>query len=156
MATNSLFRKPTGGLLMGALSRIRGMPKLAFSVAILSICALGCGSDPQVSEQVVDLSNRSHATTGMTLEVGNQTNVSVVIRQEGNDMYAICGHPSVHDPFGNVLMTMAPSNVKPGREATYQFALNAASTGRYTVEFDNRECDVRITPAEATVQWTVG
>ena len=102
----------------------------------------------------VILTDRPIAQSVLTVRHDDRVEVEVSIKQRG-DLWASCGPPSVKDTFGNTLAKLSPVTLEAGVEAVYKFSFFAASNGTYAVEFDNRECDIRETPAEADVTWRV-
>ena len=96
----------------------------------------------------------SSAASAINADTGNRLEVTVQIAQDG-DEYVVCGQPAVMDPFGNLLQVLYPRDLVPGIRASYQYAFIAPTAGQYVVAFDNRECNVRLTSAMATVTWTI-
>ena len=138
---------------------------VSWSAIIAVVVLLACGvereqsgpkaiSTPVSVQNQLNLSDKSVHRLTVQAKVGDRIDVVVDIRQQG-DEYARCGQPTVRDVFGNVLAILSPKTETPGVGASYQYAFFAASNGQYTLELNNRECNVRETPAEATVTWTV-
>ena len=129
---------------------------------------LGCGSEddgyladetpapPIYHEERIDLweLDLSVARSSVAIETGNRVEVAVDVRQQG-DEYAQCARPSVMDTYGNLVTMLSPHAATPGAGASYKYAFVAPAAGQYTVELDNRECNVRRTPSSAVVAWTV-
>ncbi|MBI4298835.1 MAG: hypothetical protein HY666_03655 [Chloroflexi bacterium] len=102
----------------------------------------------------IDLADLWLGVSTAPVEEGDRVDVVVSIRQRGDES-ARCGRPNVKDAFGNVLVTLSPYENQPGVGATYRYAFYAAAAGLYSVELDNKECDIRRTIAAAVVTWTV-
>ena len=136
---------------------------------------------PVVTTQHIDLWELDLSITQASLTVTEGSTVGLtvdVVAETDSQDGGRCAEPAVIDPFGNVLAKLSrdlveveegidprsPPQARPGIlfSPTYvrlhwrsEFAFVAASTGVYKVELDNRECNVRREPAEATVTWTV-
>jgi hypothetical protein len=122
---------------------------------VISAAALACGSDqPFTKTEEVDLSGQSNVGSAIQAETGSRLEVVIQIEQEG-DEWAICGRPAVKDVFGNLLAVLSARGVTPGVRSSYQYAFYSPAAGQYAVQFDMRECNIRLTPARATVIWTV-
>ena len=109
---------------------------------------------PTITGEGVFLALQDVSRLTQFIYVGNRVQVSVSVTQQG-DEGTLCGNPSVQDASRNVLATLSAINITPGVEASYEYSFFAAATQEYSVVFDNGECNVRMTPAAATVTWAI-
>lgn len=132
-------------------------------IGILGACSGSSGPSPASTPRTatehlkLSVSNESFARSYVTADVDDRVNVAVKVLQR-NDQYARCGKPLMKDSFGNAMAELAPT-AKAETESTiawsYAYAFSAPASGRYSVEFVNSECNVRMTSAEADITWTV-
>ncbi len=106
-----------------------------------------------------DLSETGFHRSAVSAGLGERVEVSVEVSQEKDDRH-VCGAPSIVDPFGNVLQELTPrQNAEQGTDSRYlyesRYAFFAATSGEYSVEFENRGCLLDEVGAIATVRWTV-
>ena len=109
---------------------------------------------PVTTKDHTDLGDKSTGRSTIYAELGARVQVIVDIRQK-RDEWVKCGNPKVKDVFGNVIMGLSPKVVTPGVFISYEYAFFATADGLYSVEFENSECVIRKTHAEADVTWTV-
>ena len=135
-------------------------PFIGFLLIVATSACSSTVDTPQAVESVrmeqddINLAGLSTASSTMQADFGDLVEVSVDVVQEG-DLYAHCGVPTVRDTFGNVMAELSPIIHEPGQRTSYSYSFIASAKGTYTVELDNRECDVRQTTASATVDWKV-
>ena len=132
-----------------------------FTLAILTL--VSCYSDRDEKAKIKEthqfnLLDTPWVQPSVTAEVGDLVELAVIVRQ-ASDQYRVCGSPTIKDPYNNALMELKPNRMASLNrdELIYEFryAFYAATAGEYTAFLDNRECDIAIVPAFATVTWTV-
>ena len=106
-----------------------------------------------------DLLESPFHQSNIRVTVRERVEVSVEVQQEKHDRH-ICGIPSIVDPFGNVLQTLAPrQNAAQETSSHYvyesRYAFFPAVNGEYVVKLENQACLINEILATATVEWTV-
>jgi len=100
----------------------------------------------------VDLSTQDEPRLTMRMDDGAKYSITLFIDQDEDQ--ARCGKPRMLDSFGNVIAVLTPIDPTPTR-TEYRYADTAQADGRYSVVFDNLECNVRLTGAVATIEWRI-
>lgn len=137
--------------------------RMLFLGILIALASLACSSSDdapldetsvRTEQDQVNLAGISTASSTMQADFGELVEVSIDVAQE-RDLFAQCGVPTVRDTFGNFMAELSPIIHEPGQRASYSYSFIAPASGTYTIELDNRECDVRQTTASATVNWRI-
>ena len=136
-----------------------------FSVIALSGCTTSVPSAEDVKRTQGIEQSREVSLDGKSLEsvviqavTDDLVQVTVQVIQD-EDLYRICGIPTIRDPFGNSIATLVARPEEPSEPDTlsysFRFAFFATSDGLYEVELENQECAVALMSASARVSWVI-
>ena len=104
--------------------------------------------------QELELTNRSFGRLAAPeTHVHDRLEATLNITQGLQNQRALCGNPVLVDPFGNRVAILTPNIVRKAELTHYAISVFITAPGQYILEFDNLECDIRKTPAKATVDW---